>query len=156
MKINGIKAYVLFIALALIIGGLAAFLTREGISDYSLIQKPALSPPAPVFSIVWTSLYILMGISAGIIYNSADPGRWSALTVYLLQLAANFIWPLIFFGFKAYFLAFIWLLVLLALVIIMIIRFAGISRTAAYLQIPYLVWLLFAGYLNLAIFMLNR
>jgi tryptophan-rich sensory protein len=156
MKINGIKAYVLFIALALITGGFAAFLIKEGLSDYSLIQKPALSPPAYVFGIIWTGLYILMGLSAGIIYNSAEHGRWSALTVYLLQLAANFLWPLIFFGFEAYLWAFIWLLLLLTLVIIMVIRFARISRTAAYLQIPYLVRLLFAGYLNLAIFILNR
>jgi tryptophan-rich sensory protein len=102
VKIPGIRAYVVFIASALIAGGLAALLTRGGMAQYADIAKPALSPPSYVFSVVWTILYILMGIGAGLIYNSRSPARWGALTIYIIQLAVNFLWPLIFFGLGAY------------------------------------------------------
>ncbi len=156
MKLAGIKAYVVFITVCLLTGGLAALLTKGGMAEYANIAKPALSPPPYVFSVVWTVLYILMGISAGIIYNSCYPERWGALTVFLIQLGVNFLWPLIFFGLGAYGLAFIWLVILIGLVVIMIILYGRISRTAALLQIPYLLWLLFAGYLNLSVYLMSR
>jgi benzodiazapine receptor len=156
MKLAGIKAYVVFISVCLIIGGLAALLTREGMAQYADLAKPELSPPPYVFTVVWTILYILMGTGAALIYNSCFPDRWRALTVFAIQLGVNFLWPLIFFGFGAYGWAFVWLLILLALAVIMILLYAKISRTAALLQLPYLIWLLFAGYLNLSVFLLNR
>jgi tryptophan-rich sensory protein len=124
--------------------------------EYAAAAKPALTPPPYVFSVVWTILYVLMGVGAAMIYRSGKPERWKALTLYALQLGANFLWPLIFFGLGAYGWAFVWLLILTALAALMALRFGKISRAAAYLQIPYLLWLLFAGYLNLGVHLLNR
>lgn len=122
---------------------------------YSSINKPALSPPGILFPIVWTILYILMGISSYIVYKSNDPKKESALRTYALQLFFNFYWSIIFFRFTLYFTSFVWLLVLIFLVIKMMCQFYRIKQTAAYLQVPYLLWCLFAAYLNLMIFRLN-
>ena len=152
-----IKPYAVSIALALAVGGLSALLTRGNMDLFDSITKPPLTPPAAVFPVVWTILYILMGISAAIVYtNSRGHERASALRVYALQLAVNFAWSLIFFNARAFLFAFIWLLLLWALIILMIRRFANISPTAARLQLPYLIWVSFAGYLTLAIYLLNR
>ena len=123
---------------------------------YESAAKPPLTPPAAVFPVVWAILYVLMGVSAAIVYSSDAPGKQTALAVYAAQLLVNFCWSLIFFVAKAYLPAFLWLLLLLVLIIIMIAKFYPISRTAAYLQLPYLLWVLFAGYLNFMIFLLNR
>jgi len=149
------KVYAISILIALGVGGLSAFLTRGEMRVYSTLVQPPLAPPSWLFPIVWSILFILMGISAGMIYLSHSYEKGSALTVYGLQLAVNFIWSLIFFNMKAYYLAFFWLLLLLALIIIMVYKFCKINKTAAYLQIPYLLWVTFAGYLTLAIAILN-
>ncbi len=156
---NKAKPYILFIAVSLAAGGLSALFTKNNMNTYELIEKPPLSPPGIVFPIVWGILYILMGIGAALVYKQKDDEpdmARGAIIVFGLQLAVNFFWSIIFFNMRAYLFAFIWILVLLALIIWMIIRFKNISIAAAYLQIPYLLWVIFAGYLTLAVFILNR
>lgn len=150
-----IKRLVISILIPLLIGGLSALLTSNGMDAYKLLEKPALAPPAIVFPIVWSVLFILMGISSYLVYNSNNDDD-KALTLYGAQLIFNFFWTIIFFGLKLRLLAFIWLIILIVLVILMIREFYKINKTSAYLQIPYLVWLLFAAYLNIAIYILNR
>ncbi len=153
-----VKPYIISILIALGIGGLSAFLTRNSMEVYKNINQPPLTPPMILFPIVWSVLFILMGISSAIIYTkrSINPREaLSGLIIYGLQLIVNFFWSIIFFNMQAYLFAFIWLLLLLVLIVIMILQFRKISPLAAYLQIPYLLWVTFAGYLNFMIFMLN-
>lgn len=155
---NKLKPYVISIAIALAVGGLAAFLTRDNMDIYGRINTPPLSPPAALFPVVWTILYILMGISAAIVYVNRDENLQAAedgLKIYAVQLLANFGWSIIFFNFEAYWLAFIWLVLLWWLILKMIAEFRQINEVAAYLQIPYLIWVTFAGYLNFMIALLN-
>ena len=153
-----IKSYLFFILSALAVGGLSAFFTRNSMSIYDDILTPPLSPPSIVFPIVWTVLFTLMGISAAMIYNSDVPQKQkeSALLTYALSLAVNFFWSLIFFNLRAFLFAFLWLLLLLYLIIKTILQYYKINKLAAYLQIPYAVWVTFAGYLTLGIWWLNR
>jgi len=120
-----------------------------------MFNKPAFNPPAFLFPIVWTILYILMGISSYIIYSSDNQNKGKALTIYAIQLFFNFFWSIIFFGSSQYLLAFVWLVILIILIIVMIYKFYTIEPMAAYLQIPYLLWCLFAAYLNFMIYRLN-
>lgn len=148
--------FIVSIIIALAVGGVSALLTMDSMERFSELEQPPLSPPSWLFPIVWTILFILMGISAARIYNIGDRGgNSSALTVYGIQLFVNFMWPVIFFRLELRLAALFWLLLLLALVILMIVRFYRIDKTAAYLQIPYLIWLLFAAYLNTGVFILN-
>ena len=155
---NKIKPYVISVALALAVGGFAAFLTMDSMSVYAEIQKPLLAPPSILFPIVWSILYVLMGVGAAIIYTSsaAPLKKERAQAVYAASLLANFGWSLIFFNHRAYLFAFLWLLVLLFLIVRTILAYRRISPFAAYLQIPYALWVAFAGYLNFAIWYLNR
>lgn len=153
-KISDKSALIIAILIPLAVGSISALLSGN-MSVYSTLNKPALNPPAYVFPIVWTILYILMGISSYIIYLSDDPDKSSALRIYGLQLFFNFGWSIIFFRFAWYGFAFLWLIILIILIAIMIRRFYKISPLAAYLQIPYLFWCLFAAYLNFSIYMLN-
>lgn len=127
----------------------------SGNKSYSVFNKPSFSPPAYLFPVVWTFLYILMGVSSYIIYSSNDAGKRKALTTYVIQLVFNFFWSILFFGLSQYLFAFIWLIALIILIAIMIYQFYEISPVAAYLQIPYLLWCLFAAYLNYTIYTLN-
>ena len=154
-----IKPYVFSIAIALGVGGLSSLLTKDNMQIYEQINKPALAPPMILFPIVWGILFVLMGISSAIVYEKRETDKEAsqeALKVYALQLAVNFFWTIIFFNMQAYLFAFIWLIVLWVLIILMIIKFKKISPTAAYLQIPYLLWVTFAGYLTLMIYLLNK
>lgn len=154
-----IKPYIIAILIPLAVGGLAAFLTRNSMNIYDQLNRPPLTPPGIVFPIVWTILYTLMGISSAMIYHErkANPMMASmALATYAKQLVLNFFWSIIFFNLQNYLLAFIWLIFLWVSIIKMIYEFYQINKTAAYLQIPYLIWVTFAGYLNLAIYLLNR
>lgn len=156
---NKIKPYIISILIALGVGGLSALVTRDNMDIYDRIITPPLAPPGFLFPIVWTVLYTLMGISSARIYLEEKEGNKlaaDALKVYALQLAVNFFWSIIFFNFEAFLFAFIWLLLLWVLIIIMIRRFYAIDPLAAYLQIPYLLWVTFAAYLNFAIYILNR
>ena len=148
--------YIISIAIALGVGGLGAVLTMNSMDIYATLNQPALSPPGFLFPIVWTILYTLMGISAAIIYKSDDPGRTQALKIYAFQLIVNFLWTIIFFNLRQFLFAFIWLVLLDILVVIMISKFHKISPLAAWIQVPYLLWILFATYLNLGIYLLNR
>lgn len=152
-----LKPYIISVIIALAVGGVSALLTKNNMNIFEKINMPPLSPPSVVFPIVWAVLYILMGISSAIIYkNGTDREEvQSALKVYALQLAVNFFWSLIFFNMQAYLFAFIWLILLWVLVIAMIVKFKKISPAAAWLQIPYLLWVTFAGYLSLMIYLLN-
>ncbi len=157
MKKN-IKAYAIGIIIPVAVGLAAAFLTRNNMDIYQNIQKPPLAPPAILFPIVWTILYILMGISSVRIYNSAADSteKTRALFIYGLQLAVNFFWSIWFFNLQAYLLSFVWLVILWLLLLAMIVRFYRIDPPAAWLQLPYLLWVTFAGYLSFMIYWLNR
>lgn len=153
-----IKPYVISIAIALAVGGLSALLTMENMDIYSRINRPPLSPPSWLFPVVWTILYVLMGIGAALVYNRKEfkpEGVRRALIIYAVNLFLNFFWSIIFFNLEAYFLAFVWLVALWAVIVAMIISFRRVSPAAAYLQIPYLIWVTFAGYLTFAIYLLN-
>lgn len=153
-----IKPYIISIALALGVGGLSAFLTSDSMDFYKTVNKPALAPPGWLFPIVWTILFILMGISAALVYTDrsvSEKKKNEALTVYAIQLGFNFFWTLIFFNLRAFLFAFIWIIVLWILIIIMIVEFYRIRKLAGYLQIPYLLWVTFAAYLNFMIYILN-
>lgn len=153
-----LKPYVISIAIALGVGGLSAFLSRENMDIYERIVRPALAPDAIVFPIVWTILYSLMGISSArvLLQKSGKPELvLDALFAYALQLILNFFWSLLFFNMQNFLFSFIWLILLWCAIIIMIIRFYRIDPLAAFLQIPYLLWVTFAGYLNFMIYQLN-
>lgn len=150
--------YVISIVIALGVGSLAACLVRGNIRLYAVLNKPPLAPPALLFPIVWTVLYILMGIGSARIYlqRSAYPYEvLDALLSYALQLILNFFWPIIFFNMLTFLFAFIWLVVLWCAIIKMIFKFSRLDTAAAYLQIPYLLWVTFAGYLNFMIYLMN-
>ncbi len=155
---KAIKPYIISILISVGTGALSAFLTRGNMDIYEEIATPPLSPPSILFPIVWTILYVLMGISAAMIYTTPlkSAQKESALKTYAASLVVNFTWSLIFFNFRAYLLAFIWLLLLLVLIIKTIFAYLKITPLAAYLQIPYALWVAFAGYLNIGIWLLNR
>ena len=137
-----------------IVGGALVGLIISGYMNYGDMVKPPLSPPSYIFPIVWTILYILMGISYFIATKDKENDK-ELNQIYILQLLVNFFWPIIFFVLKMYFTAFFWIILLLILVIIMIKELLKINKISGYLQIPYLMWLVFATYLNIGIFLLN-
>ena len=149
------KSLITNIAIPLLVGGISALITGGGFKDYTAVARPALSPPAILFPIVWTLLYILMGISAYIVWERDTTKARLPIAIYAIQLFLNFMWPIFFFSFKAYLFSFIWLLLLWAFVLAMIIVFYKVNRLAGILQVPYLLWLTFAAYLNLGVFLLN-
>ena len=149
-------SFLLSIGIALGIGGLSAFLTKDSMPLYAEIKQPPLSPPAWVFPIAWSILYILMGIAAALYWRENGKQFDKVLFLYGLQLVFNFCWTLIFFNFRAFFFAFLWLIVLLLLIAGTAVLFSRKSRTAGRLLIPYLVWVTFAGYLNFGVYVLNR
>ena len=153
MNIKNKAHLIIAIFIPLAVGVLSSLLS--GSMAYSAFNKPSFSPPSYLFPIVWTVLYILMGISSYIIYSSNSPDKRKALTTYAIQLFFNFFWSILFFGLSQYLLAFVWLILLIILIVVMIYQFYQIQPVAAYLQIPYLLWCLFAAYLNFTIYMLN-
>ncbi len=157
MKINK-RLLLICIAIPLIVGIVAGLLTKNSVEVFAILEKPPLEPPAWLFPVVWTILYILMGISSYIILTS-DASREEiedAIKIYIYQLIVNFLWPTFFFNFQWYLFSFVWLVLLWILVFIMIRKFYDISKVAAYLNVPYIIWLTFAGYLNAGIWLLNR
>ena len=139
--------------LAPIIGGIVVGLIISGYINYQDLVKPPLAPRKIIFPIAWTILYILMGISYYLFSKDNDTDDFNK--IYYLQLFVNLLWPIIFFVFNMYFTAFFWLVLLMILVIIMIKELARGKKLAAYLQIPYLLWLFYAAYLNFFIAILN-
>ena len=139
------------------VGGLSALLTSGSMDFYETIQKPPLSPPDTVFPIVWTILFLLMGVSAYLVWvERRSRYRLGALRVYGVQLAVNFIWPLLFFCARAFLVSLIWIVLLVVLIVVMVVRFHRVRPLAAWLQIPYLLWVGFATYLNFGVWLLNR
>ncbi len=147
------KIFVKTVLVPLIVGGVVGLIISKSI-DYNSLVKPVLAPPSILFPIMWTILYILMGISYGIL-KSNDLNDGNVKKIYYLQLFVNSLWSIFFFTFKWRLFAFIWILLLDLLVIIMIYIFYKRKKQAGLLQIPYLLWALFASYLNLAIYLLN-
>jgi tryptophan-rich sensory protein len=152
------KVYAFWIGLTEAVGLLSGFLARAGTEVYAqMLQKPPLAPPGWVFGVVWPILYALMGIGAALIWAAPpSPKRSRSLNLFVAQLIVNFFWSPIFFNAGAYGFALLWLLLLWGLVLLMILQFRKVDRTAALLQIPYLLWLTFAAYLNWAVWQLNR
>ncbi len=155
MKIQ-LKNLIVGILIPLAVGGLSALFTMGSMESFETLNKPPLSPPGWLFPVVWSVLFILMGIASYLVYVSPRSyDRKSALTLYGIQLFFNFVWSLLFFNLEAYLFAFIWLVALWILIIITAIKFYRISKSAGYLLIPYIIWVTFAGYLNFAIYLLN-
>lgn len=155
MKKLDIKKLIFYILITYLISVLPSIFVFKSMSTYNTLNKPPLSPPSVVFPIAWSILYLLMGISIYIIMQSKNKLKENARLIYFIQLVINALWTPIFFGLKEYFFAFLWILMLIVLVITMILTFYKISKKAAYIQIPYLLWLLFASYLNFGVFVLN-
>ena len=151
------KTYAFWIGLSEAVGVLSGFLTRKGM-DYFMesVQQPPLSPPGWVFPVVWGALYALMGFGAARVRLSGEgKDQHRALNIFIAQLIVNFFWSLIFFNARAYGLALLWLVLLIVLVVAMIFQFRRSDKTAAWLQLLYLGWLLFAAYLNWGVWQLN-
>ena len=157
MKINW-KTLFICLLIPLAVGAIAGFFTKDAMDTYNTIQKPSINPPSSIFPVVWSILYILMGISSYLVVTSdaTYQQKEAALRIYALQLGVNFLWPFLFFNMSAYFLAFLWLVILWFLILAMILSFSSISKLAAVLQLPYLLWVSFAGYLNYMIYQLNK
>lgn len=148
------KIFIKSILIPVIVGGVVGLIISKSI-DYNTLQKPPLSPPSILFPIVWTLLYVLMGISYGILEINKLVDK-KINVIYYLQLAVNALWSIIFFTLKWRLFAFIWIILLDILVIIMIKKFYDKNKTAGLLQIPYIIWTLFATYLNFGVYLLNR
>ena len=138
-----------------VLAGVVVALITSGAMKYSMLNKPPLSPPGALFPVVWTILYILMGVSYGILKSNNQTNE-EIDYIYYLQLAINALWSIIFFVFKWRLFAFLWIILLIVAVVQMIRKFYEKNSLAGLLQIPYLIWLIFAGYLNIAIYLLNR
>jgi benzodiazapine receptor len=147
----------LCITIPLLIGGISGFATATSINDwYVVINKPSFNPPNYLFGPVWTTLYILMGISFFMIIQSPENElRKKAITIFIIQLILNFFWSFIFFKFQLLGLAFIEIIMMWLSILTMIIVFYRINKTSAFLQIPYLLWVSFASVLNGSIWFLN-
>ena len=155
MKIDW-KKLIICVAIPLAVGGLAAFLTMGAMDDFGSLKQPPLSPPGWLFPVVWTILYTLMGVASYFVLTSGKPARSkTALTVYGVQLFFNFLWSIIFFDLGWYLFAFFWIIALWLLIILTTVLFRRISKPAGYLMIPYILWVSFAAYLNLGIYILN-
>ena len=151
------KSLLISVAVPLLVGALSALASGGAMSGFAMLNKPSFSPPAWLFPVVWTILYILMGVASYLVIDSdaSEEKTKKAITVYAVQLVFNFFWSIIFFNLEQYLFAFFWLLALLFLVVYTTVLFYDISKKAGYLMIPYIIWLIFAGILNFAIFILN-
>lgn len=159
MKKDNKKALLIAITIPLLVGVISAIITKDSMSIFDNVTKPPLSPPSILFPIAWTILYILMGLASYYIYINNDymsnKYRRNSLILYVLQLIFNFFWSIIFFNMKAYFIAFIWLIIMWILIILLMINARLVDKKAYYLLIPYIIWTTFAAYLNIGIALLN-
>lgn len=153
-----LKPYIISIAAALFAGGLSGFIVRNDVYIYHYIEKPAFSPPVFIFPIVWLPLYIIMGVSCARIWLQRKIYAYEvmdALLSYSLQLVLSFFWTIIFFNMRTFLFSFIWLIILWSSVLKMMFKFSVLDKTAAWLNIPYVLWVTFTGYLNFMIYVLN-
>ena len=156
MKRNKWWTYGIFIGLTLAVGMLSGFLTREGMAQVSKLPQSVLTPPSWVFPVVWSILYTLMAIGAAKIWMSPESEERSrGLWLYLFQLIFNFFWSLFYFNMQAFGFSLLWLIALWILILLMILSWRKTDKLAAWLQIPYLIWVAFAGYLNFVMWRLN-
>ena len=157
MKID-LKKLLVALAVPLAVGGLSALLSRVATERFDSLEKPPLAPPSWVFPVVWTVLFVLMGIASYLVAveKAEEKQKKAALTVYGIQLAFNFAWTLIFFNAGAYLFAFVWLIILWLLIITTVYLFSKIRFAAGLLLVPYALWVACAGYLNFSIYLLNR
>ena len=151
------KYLIICLVVPLAVGGLSAFFTRYGMEKFKSLNKPSLTPPGWLFPVVWTVLFLLMGIASYLIWKNGRPRQSvrRALTIYGVQLAFNFLWSMLFFNMGLYLTAFFELIALWLLILSTTMRFYRLSRVAGYLLVPYLLWVAFAGYLNFGVYLLN-
>ena len=153
---NGKKSLIVSLAISLGVGGLSALLSRNSMDIYKVIKQPPLSPPGWVFPVVWTILYILMGIAAWMVWQEGTPARREPLKIYALQLIVNFFWPLVFFNAQRFGLALIWIVILWCLILAAMRAFRRVRPVAGQLMIPCFFWVSFAAYLHAGVWLLNR
>lgn len=154
MKIN-LKKIIIITIITFIVGSFFSLFTMNNMETFKELEKP-INIPGIVFPIVWSILYLLMSISLYLILESKSNEKVKSIIIYSAQLIINSLWSLIFFGFNNYLLSFIWIIFLFIIVVVMIINFYKTSKISAFLNIPYVLWIIFAGYLNLGIYLLNR
>ena len=152
---HSIWPYVIFIFLSLLTGGLSTLVSLDGMKAYAYLPQSPLTPPPVVFSVVWSVLYILMGVSAALVYTAPPRGLKDQHLLYFGTLILSFLWPVLFFALGLRLAALVTLLVMLALAVGTVVRYGPVSRPAAWLQVPYTLWLCFAFYLNLTAYQLN-
>lgn len=144
------------LAFPLIIGAVSSLITHNSMSLYRRLKKPPLSPPGWVFPIVWSILFVFMGIASYLVLTTDKMKEHKKAAIsYIAQLAVNFFWPILFFKYKKYLFSFFWLALLWCLTIANIKYFYLSSKKAAYLLVPYITWITYAGYLNLFIYLFN-
>lgn len=151
------KYLLLCLAVPLAVGALSSLFTRDGMEQFQQLNKPPLTPPGWLFPVVWTILFLMMGAASYLVWKSGRPRRAArtALTLYGVQLAFNFLWSMLFFNMGLYLAAFFELIALWLLILLTAARFYRLSRGAGYLLLPYLLWVAFAGYLNFGVYLLN-
>ena len=152
-KINW-RSLIISIVIPVVLGSLVGIIT-SGSNDFKNLVKPDFAPPAILFPIVWTILYTLMGISIYLIKESGSIFKDEGIVIYIVQLIVNYLWSFFFFVFNLRLLSFFWIVLLIVLVLIMIIKFFRVNKIASYLQVPYLLWLIYAAVLTLSIYFLN-
>lgn len=153
-----LRQLVLCIGIPLAVGGLSGWVTRGAMEDFQALNQPPLSPPGWLFPVVWTVLFVLMGIASYLVVRSQGPEKLvkRALTFYGIQLGFNFLWSILFFNLGLYLVSFFWLVLLWCLILLTTLQFSALDRRTFWLMLSYLAWVAFAGYLNLGIFWLNR
>lgn len=163
VSVKEIKNFLISVLIPLVVGFLSSsismFLLKTDVGEfYESLIKPSFAPPASVFGIVWPILFVLMGISYYLISKNdkKDPKVNDALFYYNLQLALNFVWSILFFGLDLRFTAIFNIVILIAVLIVMIVKFYKIDKKAALLNVPYLIWLIFAMFLNYFIWIINK
>ncbi len=157
MKKISLFKLIMALLVPLLVGGLSAALTAKGMADYGSMSKPPLAPPAWVFPVAWTVLYLMMGLADYLAWvaeaDNLCKGR--AMALYWIQLAMNFMWSIVFFNLKWRLPAFIWLIGMWIIVILCAINFGKLDKRAGWLMVPYILWLTFAAYLNMGAYILN-
>ena len=149
---------VLCIGIPLAVGGLSGWVTRGAMEDFQALNQPPLAPPGWLFPVVWTVLFVLMGIASYLVVRSQGPEKpvKRALIFYGIQLGFNFLWSILFFNLGLYLVSFFWLVLLWCFILLTTLQFSALDRRTFWLMLPNLAWVAFAGYLNLGIFWLNR